>query len=118
ENTCYLKGDNTRMNGKLIGNGNFNQCYNDLINSNLIDTTKCFNNNNNNNNNNIKLLCSPNNIIIPKISSNINFYFIENFYYTANALSIDNMDGSQFLNILKQKGNEYCKLNFNNVIHF
>merc|ERR1719410_1213859 len=61
------------------------------------------------------MICTPNNVLMPKIDANTNgmneYYYIENFYYTAKVLGLLDVHGMEFLKKLKKKGQEYCSLN-------
>eukprot|EP01084_Bolivina_argentea_P253835 426543_1 len=117
QSPCYIKGDiKERQHGigqtiKWKGNGNFIKCYNGLI-SMISDRlkSKC----------SVPkieikdMICTPNSILMPKIDLDLvsinEFYYIENFYYTAKVLGLDGLHGKEFLNKLEEKGNYYCSL--------
>eukprot|EP01083_Nonionella_stella_P013558 38163_1 len=64
------------------------------------------------------MICTPNKVLIPaidlgmdKITVNTNeFYYIENFYYTAKVLNLLGVHGREFLDKLQEKGEYYCSL--------
>ena len=98
------------------GSGNFAECYDGL--SNMVDErlkSKC----------EIleidieDMMCTPNDVMMPKIDlgniGNIEFYYIENFYYTAEVLGLVNVDGQEFLKKLEEKGKYYCGLEIENA---
>merc|ERR1712130_101128 len=111
---CYIKGDTRERQhgiGQAVtwkGSGNFKECYDglsEMINERL--KSKC----------SIpsidieQLLCTPNSVLMPKIAGNKNeFYYIENFYYTAKVLNLLDVHGQEFLDKLNEKGEEYCSL--------
>ena len=67
------------------------------------------------------MMCTPNSILMPKIdltdtgTINNEFYYIENFYYTAHVLGILDAEGQEFLNKLMEKGKYYCSLDIENA---
>ena len=62
------------------------------------------------------MMCSPNNILMPKIDlgslTRNEFYYIENFYYTAEVLGLADVSGQEFLTKLREKGKYYCSLDY------
>lgn len=108
------------------GNGNFRECYDHL--KKIIDVSDCNHDNNdgniqskelslnsnNNNNNKIKvktedLICTPNGVSMPRLDNSKQFYYIENFYYTANVLKITE-NQANFYQSLLENGQKYCSL--------
>jgi len=134
---CYIRGD-VRQRQHTIGqdiawkgSGDFMACYSiltEIIDARLrsdcdVDAFEKYY---------MQMMCAPNGVLMPKIAAAWNtsgggggsasaamtatsksfseFYYIENFYYTANVLGIADVNGEQFLNTLLEKGKYYCSL--------
>ena len=87
ESACYINGDiRNRDEGKKSyswkGKGNFDECLQGLSNIINNDKTTCQSKKKLND----IMVCVPNGLTMPKIVGKQEFYYIENFYYTAKVL--------------------------------
>lgn len=121
ESVCYIEGDTReRSSGQSVvwqGKGDFDKCYSKLVD--LVDTDECGNSQMSNEVSKLmkeielEFECSPNGVLMPQFDKNgKEFYYIENFYYTAKVLKISELGGKngEFYNSLKTNGEKYCSL--------
>jgi len=67
-----------------------------------------------------ELVCTPNSVVMPAIDIGLatetqsaakqEFYYIENFYYTAEVLEMLDVHGLPFLETLRSKGQQFCAM--------